>query len=137
MTRPEGERGAEHRPTLITLIKMAARTLATPAKVGTLITIPDLVEVARRNNIPIAVRGTREWIIEELLKTAYDYGVLDKVCGDLIELVERRYRKLTELTRDLPDSGELYRWVRDGLSNVKRILGTLVDAYRELQAGKQ
>jgi hypothetical protein len=109
---------------------MAARVLATPAKTGTLITIPDLAEVARRTGIPLATRGTREWIIEEMLRTAYDYGVLDRVCEELMKLIERRASRLKSLVGD-DEFSELFDWVTRGVEEAQRVLRLLADVYRE------
>ncbi len=122
---------SNHTPSPLTLIKMAARTLSKPYKTGTLISIPDLMDIARRNNIPIPLRGTREEIIEELLKVAYDYGVLENVCKDIIELVDKRYRKLSVLVKGLPEAYELYNWVEKGVKNTRRILGLILESLEE------
>lgn len=65
-------------------IKRVARRLARPARAGVYISIPDMVRVAGEIDVPLPVRQDREWVAEELLKAALDYGKLEEVCDALI-----------------------------------------------------
>lgn len=90
-------------------IKRVARRLARPARAGVYISIPDMVRVAGEIDVPLPVRQDREWVAEELLKAALDYGKLEEVCDALISLIRERIAEAEELARTYAGAGDLLR----------------------------
>jgi hypothetical protein len=86
----------EEAPSLILLIKSVSKHLPTPYKTGVYISIPDLVAVARSVDIPVIIRDTREWMVEELLKL---YPLAKPLYTDLIENTRSTLEKLEGLKR--------------------------------------
>ena len=86
----------EEAPSLTLLIKSISRHLSTPYKTGVYISIPDLVAVARSVGIPVVIRDTGEWMVEELLKL---YPLAKPLYTDLIENTRSTLEKLEELKR--------------------------------------
>lgn len=88
-------------------IRKVARRLARPAKAGVYVSIPDLVGIAGRLDVPLPVRQDREWVAEELLKAAHDYGKLRDACREIIELIRKRVTEVEELIKAYPRAGSL------------------------------
>lgn len=72
------------------VIRRVARRLARPARAGVYISIPDMVRIAKAIDVPLPVRQDREWVVEELLKAALDYGRLGEACQAFIDLIRER-----------------------------------------------
>lgn len=85
---------------VVAAIRRAARRLSRPARAGVYVSIPDMVKIAGAAGIPLAVRQDREWVAEELLKSALDYGKLDEVVQALIDLLRERIREARELAEE-------------------------------------
>ncbi len=90
-------------------IKRVARRLARPARAGVYISIPDMVRVAGEIDVPLPVRQDREWVAEELLKAALDYGKLREACDALISLVKERIAEAEELARTYAGAEDLLK----------------------------
>ncbi len=97
----------QERATLVTLLKSLAKRLAIPAKAGVYISVPDLRVIASKLDLPLTVREDRRWVIEELLKTAYDYEKLDVLCDELKRLILNRLEKLESIAAMYPASMKL------------------------------
>jgi hypothetical protein len=117
----------EEAPSLILLIKSISKHLSTPYKTGVYISIPDLVAVARSVGIPVVIRDTREWMVEELLKIAVDYGKLVDVVDKLKELIEDKRSQLEELLKLYPLAKPLYT---DLIENTRSTLEKLEELKR-------
>jgi hypothetical protein len=117
----------EEAPSLTLLIKSVSKHLSTPYKTGVYISIPDLVAVARSVDIPVVIRDTREWMVEELLKIAVDYGKLVDVVDKLKELIEDKRSQLEELLKLYPLAKPLYT---DLIENTRSTLEKLEELKR-------
>jgi hypothetical protein len=117
----------EEAPSLTLLIKSVSKHLSTPYKTGVYISIPDLVAVARSVGIPVVIRDTREWMVEELLKIAVDYGKLVDVVDKLKELIEDKRSQLEELLKLYPLAKPLYT---DLIENTRSTLEKLEELKR-------
>ena len=117
----------EEAPSLTLLIKSVSKHLSTPYKTGVYISIPDLVAVARGVDIPVVIRDTREWMVEELLKIAVDYGKLVDVVDKLKELIEDKRSQLEELLKLYPLAKPLYT---DLIENTRSTLEKLEELKR-------
>ncbi len=117
----------EEAPSLTLLIKSVSKHLSTPYKTGVYISILDLVAVARSVGIPVVIRDTREWMVEELLKIAVDYGKLVDVVDKLKELIEDKRSQLEELLKLYPLAKPLYT---DLIENTRSTLEKLEELKR-------
>ena len=117
----------EEAPSLTLLIKSVSKHLSTPYKTGVYISIPDLVAVARSVDIPVVIRDTREWMVEELLKIAVDHGKLVDVVDKLKELIEDKRSQLEELLKLYPLAKPLYT---DLIENTRSTLEKLEELKR-------
>jgi hypothetical protein len=106
------------------MVKAVTRTLTSPAKTGTLITIPDLRRIASRLDLPITIRNDRAWILEELMRIAIDYGKLPELVEELKTLIRVRAERLEELALEYPASRKL---VEEHIESSRRALALLED----------
>jgi len=112
----------EEAPSLTLLIKSVSKHLSTPYKTGVYISIPDLITVARSLDLPVVVRDTREWMVEELFKVAVDYGRLEELVDRLVELIKGKRAQIQELLDQYPLSKPLYTELAD---NTKKTIEKL------------
>lgn len=98
----------EEAPSLTLLMKSVSRHLSTPYKTGVYISIPDLIKVARNLDLPVVVKDTREWMVEELFKIALDYGKLGELIDSLVELLNNKSSQIQELINQYPLAKPLY-----------------------------
>jgi len=114
------------------MVKSIARHLESPCRAGVYISIPDLVAVARSLDLPIVVKDTREWMIEELFKTALlTINKVEELVDKLIELIRSKDSSLGKLLEQYPLAESFYREYRDNarktiekLEELKRIYVT-------------
>ncbi len=117
----------EEAPSLTLLIKSISRHLSTPYKTGVYISIPDLITVARSLDIPVVIRDTREWMIEELFKIAVDYGKLGDLVDKLKEIIEDKILQIQELLKQYPLARPLYS---DLIENSRKTIERLEELKR-------
>lgn len=120
---------SEEAPSLTLMVKSVARHLSNPYKTGVYISIPDLVLVARSLDLPIVVRDTREWMIEELMKIAIDYGKLKELVDSLEMLIRGKRRDLEKLLEQYPLAKPLYEEYFDNINKTLEKLEELKKIY--------
>lgn len=116
----------EEAPSLTILIKSIARTMATPYKTGVYISIVDLIEIAKKTQLPVTIKESREWVLEELLKTAVDYDKMENVIEELKTMIESKINEFKKLLENYPQAANLYT---EYFENANRAL----DKLRELK----
>ncbi len=125
------------RPSLHMTVKMLARTLSTPVKAGTFITVLDIRRIASELGVPVAVREDRRRIIEEFLLASIDYGrfveALERVRGLIVE----RRRRLEELTGLYRGSRGLVEEYLEACEEALRAIDEAVDLYRRFYSREQ
>lgn len=126
---------SEEAPSISLLIKSISRHLASPYKAGVYISIPDLVSIARSLDLPVVVRDTREWMVEELLKIAFDYGKLGDIVDKLVELIKIKASTLQELLNMYPQARPLYKEYFDNIAKTIEKLDELKRVYIKYYAG--
>ncbi|MDM7275848.1 MAG: hypothetical protein P3X22_007045 [Thermoprotei archaeon] len=92
----------EEAPSLTILIKSIARTMATPYKTGVYISIVDLIEIAKKTQLPVTIKESREWVLEELLKTAVDYDKMENVIEELKTMIESKINEFKNSSKTIP-----------------------------------
>jgi hypothetical protein len=117
----------EEAPSLTLLIRSISKHLSTPYKTGVYISIPDLIAVARSLDLPVVVRDTREWMVEELFKTSVDYGKLGMLVDRFKELIEDKRSQIEELLKQYPLAKPLYI---DLLENTRKTIEKLEELKR-------
>jgi len=123
-------------PSLTLMVKSIARHLASPYRAGVYISIPDLVVVARSLDLPIVVRDTREWMVEELFKAAIDYNRVEELVDKLVELIRSKDSSLGKLLEQYPSAESLYREYRDNARKTIEKLEELKRVYITYYAPK-
>jgi len=121
--------GSKEGPSLHAMIKSAARALSTPARSGTMVTIVDIRRVASELGLPVTLKGDRAWILEELMRTAVDYGKLPELVESLKKLVRTRARRLEELARSYPSGVELVEDYIEASRRLESMLDDLKEVY--------
>jgi hypothetical protein len=81
-------------------LRELARHLLTPAKVGVFFSRADIAALGRRHAVPRGF-GPRELMLDNLLRSAAEYGELAGLLDSLDALLARRDHALGQLVRDL------------------------------------
>lgn len=115
-------------------IRRVARRLARPAKAGVYISIPDLVKIAGAIDVPLPVRQDREWVAEELLKAALDYGRLDAACQALINLIRERIAEVEALAKTYTGAAELLESYLEAANETVEELEKLREKFKQSKA---
>lgn len=101
--------------------------LATPRQAGLWFSRADIADIARRHGAPCGF-GQREQLLENLLKSAANYGELPGVA----EALEERCRELAAALEDSGVDGELLRPWRDASKHTANMLRRLAAAARQV-----
>jgi len=95
---------------VLVAIRHLARHMATPAKTGFFISVPQILSIAERLGIAAMPRNDRQWFFEEVLKTAFDADKLREFLDELDALAAAHIEALKGLASQYPKAGELWKW---------------------------
>ncbi len=122
---------------VLVALRQLARTMATPAKVGFFISVPQVLEIAEKLGVAAVPRNERQWFFEEVLKTAFDGDKLEEFLKELLAVVERHVKEVEALTSTYPGTYKMLSWSLERARDFRRRVEEVLAMYRKFQKLKE
>ncbi|WP_237179419.1 hypothetical protein [Pyrobaculum ferrireducens] len=122
---------------VLVALRQLARTMATPAKVGFFISVPQVLEIAEKLGVAAVPRNERQWFFEEVLKTAFDGDKLEEFLQELLTMVERHVKEVEALTSTYPGMYKMLSWSLERARDFRRRVEEVLAMYRKFQKLKE